>query len=343
MATTTKLNGLALSAASLLALSACATNPVTGQTDLAPTMSVTQEQSVGDNIHPVVLKEYGGAYANPRISAYVNDVGQRIAAHSDYAGKRFTFTVLNSPVSNAFAVPGGYIYVTRGLLSLANSEAELAGVLGHEIGHVTARHSARRQTGALLGDLVTIGAAVLGGREAAQAAQLLAGGTTANYSRSQELESDTLGVRYISRAGYDPYEQADFLSHLQNQKTLHAQISGRNNYDPDRVDFFASHPATPQRVVQAINQAKASGVPINAGERREEAYLQNIKGMLYGEAGRLRPQRLDVVRVRRGQSVAEFARRMPFEDFREERFRVLNGLQPGDHLQAGQYVKVVTE
>lgn len=130
-------------------LGGCSTNPATGSQSFTAFMSPDKEVEVGRDEHPKILKQYGGELEDPKLRAYVDGVGQRLAQQSELPELRFTFTVLNSDITNAFALPGGYVYVTRGLLSLASNEAELAGVLGHEIGHVTARHTAQRYSRAV--------------------------------------------------------------------------------------------------------------------------------------------------------------------------------------------------
>ena len=290
-----RLAGVTLkTAAILLALglsAGCAStvNPATGQRQYT-SLSQADEQRIGAQEHPKVLKQFGGVYDNPKIGGYVAQIGGRLAANSELPKQKWTFTVLDSPIVNAFALPGGYIYISRGLMSLANSEAELAGVLGHEIGHVTGRHTAQRVTRAQAvgvgGLLASIGAAALGvdPRLAGQLAQVAGQGYVASFSRSQELEADQLGVRYLARTGYDPFAQADFLANLQAQSTLQSRLSG-GGYDPNRVDFFATHPATAQRVREAAAAAQRAGININQGApRRRDAYLRLIDGMIYGDS-----------------------------------------------------------
>jgi len=264
--------------------------------DLAPETSAVRsasEQRQGDSNHPKLVQAYGGAYDNPAVTAYVDRIGRRIAAVSEQPGARWTFTVLDTPTVNAFAIPGGYVYVTRGLVALAGDEAELAGVIGHEIGHVTAGHSSLRQergTVAGLGLLAgAIGLAVLG-VDANVAGGLLdvgkaaAGGMLASYSRGDELDADNLGIRYLGRAGYDPYAQADFLEKLGASSDLQARIAG-GSYDPNRVDFFASHPATAPRTRQAIEVARTAGAVTSVGaDRNRDGYLAAIDGMVYGDS-----------------------------------------------------------
>jgi len=251
-----------------------------------------EEQRTGREAHPKILERFGGAYDNPRLTAYVNRIGRDIAAVSEQPNEPWTFTVLDTPTINAFALPGGYVYVTRGLVGLADSEAELAGVIGHEIGHVTAGHSALRQQrsqvaglGVLLGG---IGLAVAGvdpsvARGVLQAGQAAAGGIVASYSRGDELAADNLGVRYLARAGYDPYAQADFLDTMGDAAALEAELAGQA-YNREAVDFFASHPATGQRTRQAIQVAQEAGAVGTVGaDRRRDAFLDAIDGMTYGE------------------------------------------------------------
>ena len=282
-------------------LAACAPQQTTRQTpapEAAPpgpdtiTSRSRSEQKLGDENHQKILARYGGAYENQRLDAYLNALGEDLAAVSEQPGEKWTFTVLDNATVNAFALPGGYVYVTRGLVALANSEAELAGVIGHEIGHVTAGHSALRQnraqiaTGAVLGAQIL--AAVLGAdpetlRGLAQLGQTAAGGILASYSRDDELSADNLGIRYLARAGYDPYAQADFLESMGAAAQLSAKIAGEP-YDPNASDFFASHPATGPRTRRAIEVASQSGLNIPVGANRDrESYLDAVDGVIYGD------------------------------------------------------------
>lgn len=249
------------------------------------------DQRIGDENHPKIVAQFGGEIQDERLKRYVRDIGQRLAAQSEQPNAKWTFTVLDSPVVNAFALPGGYVYVTRGLMALANDEAELAGVIGHEIGHVTAAHGSRRQESAGIAQIGVLAATILGAAaglssQSVQAINQLgntvAAGTLASYSRGQEFESDKLGVRYLAKAGYDPQAAADFLASLQAESALQARLAG-GEYNPNRVDFFASHPATAERVREAIRAAglenAAKGAP-----RNRDRYLRMIDGMVYGDS-----------------------------------------------------------
>jgi predicted Zn-dependent protease len=281
---------IALYLAPALALPAACTqvvNPATGKTEFTA-MSPDQELEIGKEQHPQVLMQFGGAYEDPELQAYVTRVGERLAAVSELPELDFRFTVLNSDVINAFALPGGYVYLTRGLLALADNEAELAGVMAHEIGHVTARHSAQRYSRGVLAQgglaIGTILAAVLGGGAAADLVQQ-AGGVgaeayLAGYSRDQEFQADELGVHYLARAGYDPTAMSTFLDKLERNDQLMRRLAGRDGPDPGS-SWFATHPRTPDRVLRAAEQASAA----NAGEGRtgRDDYLARIDGMIYGE------------------------------------------------------------
>lgn len=280
----------ALALATIAALvSGCmqATSPATGRT-FSTSVTEAQETQIGAEEHPKILAEFGGAYDEiPALNRYVDSVGQFVAATSERPEVKYTFTLLNSADINAFALPGGYIYITRGLLALAVNEAEMAGVLGHEVGHVTARHTAERigqqqqaQVGATLGTLL---GAILGGEQGAQMMGALGNEVAANYlgkySQDQEFEADTLGVRYLRRATYDAQAMASFLAALDADTRLQARLAG-NAAAADQYSMKQSHPRTADRVQQAINAA--GPVEPNAMLARNE-YLKQIDGMMYGD------------------------------------------------------------
>ena len=479
--------GLALAAAAHLLLGGCSVNPATGDEQFTAFLSPEEERLVGAQEHPKLVKAFGDLYDDPALQRYVTSLGRLLQQTSEQPEPPFTFVVLDSPEVNAFALPGGYVHVTRGLMALANDEAELAGVIAHEIGHVTARHSAERYSHGLVAGL---GAAILGAvidnRSVSDFANLAAGAYVQGYSRSQELEADTLGVRYLSRAGFDATAMSSFLETMGAEATLANKMAGKRG-DGAQGGLFASHPRTADRVIEAAAAAQAKF----GGERDRDVYLRRIDGMIYGDspedgfvrgrafahpilriaftappgfrlrnapeavvgthplgatvrfdeaklanpsistwhylrgvwaskvaltrierthvdgmdavaastrvrtksgvrdvrlvairaaptrvyrfffvtppqrtrefsapfrqmiasfrrlgvaqAANLRPLRLRVVEVRPGDTVQSLAVRMPFNDFRTERFQVLNGLRPGERLRPGQLVKIVTE
>ncbi len=277
----------------LVALTALTSGVVLAQ-DLPA--GIEREVEQGRKAHPQIVAQYGGAYDDPKLQAYVERVGGRVKAVSELAELPFTFTVLDTPVVNAFAVPGGYVYVTRGILALLNDEAELAGVLGHEIGHVVERHGTERQgRGGLLGMgsvlLGTIAGAYLGGEMGARIGQQLgrvAGqGAVQSYSRGQEYESDKIGVRYLARAGYDPFAMGDALEALESNQELQEQLQGRAGGDNSLLGgFFSSHPNTPDRVARADERAQGrlDDGAVRGDARGRAEHLAAIEGMVYGES-----------------------------------------------------------
>ncbi|SFR81950.1 M48 family metalloprotease [Sphingomonas jatrophae] len=248
------------------------------------------DKAEGAKANPQLLAEYGGLYPGKQ-ATYVTGVGRRIAVQSGLSNSQsdFTIALLNSPVNNAFAIPGGYVYVTRQLMGLMNDEAELAGVLGHEVGHVAARHSAKRQAAAqrnsIFGALAQAAAgAFLGnsgfgeliGRGIGTGAQLL----TLRYSRSQETEADALGIRYLVGAGYDPSAMSSVLASLQAQTNLDARAAGKS---ANALPAWAStHPEPGARVAQALNVAAKTG-RAGQGNRSRDAFLAALDGAVYDD------------------------------------------------------------
>ncbi len=277
MAQTRKQTIKAMLVASLLGVAACSVNPATGDRQFTALLPAANEASVGAEEHAKVQQAYGKFMTGP-IADYVSRVGQKVAQNTERKDVTYKFYVIDSPMVNAFALPGGYIYVSRGLLTLANSEAELAAVLGHEIGHVTARHAAERMS---QGTIVGLGAAVIGaavGGSAGQVANLGSNLYISSYSRGQESQADDLGVRYLSRAGYDPRAMSSFLSSLDAQSKLEARENGQNGTG---FSYFSSHPLTAERVQQAA--ADARQYPASNVENRA-AYLTAINGLTYGDS-----------------------------------------------------------
>jgi predicted Zn-dependent protease len=255
-----------------------------------PAQSISAEdKKQGAEAHPQLLEEFGGAYTGSQVP-YVVSVGQNIAVQSGLGDAKsdFTVTLLNSPVNNAFAIPGGYVYLTRQLMALMNDEAEMAGVLGHEVGHVAARHSQKRQKAAtrnsILGVLGQIGAAVLLGDTAlgklgqqifGQGSQLL----TLKFSRSQEYEADDLGIKYLASAGYDPEALSTMLESLAAQGALDARAAGQ---DARNVPEWAStHPDPASRVTRARDNGRL--YKITAGKRNRDTFLRALDGVMYGD------------------------------------------------------------
>jgi predicted Zn-dependent protease len=284
-----------------LFLAACGTtsvvNPVTGRSERT-VMDEPTEIAEGAKAHQQILAETP-ALANPALQAYVNSVGQKLAAQSHRAQLKWTFTVLDSPEINAFALPGGYVYVTRGIMAFLNDEAELAGVLGHEIGHVTARHGAQRATSQRSAGVGVLAATVLGvvvesvtgvggvAQTAQQVGQGIAAGRLASYSREQESQADELGAEYLVRNRYDPRNMVEVIQVLKNQERFAAdQAKAEGKAAPQGASWLSSHPSNDKRLAD-IQQvaARYAANPANGYEDDGRSrYLKAIEGLPFGDS-----------------------------------------------------------
>lgn len=270
-------------------LGGCAVNPATGERVFTGGVTGAQEKAAGRKAHPQILGELGPRFEDEELQNYVNSVGQLLARTTERRDLEYTFTVVDSDTVNAFAVPGGYIYITRGLLALFSDEAELAGVLGHELGHITALHYARGQGQAVLAQIGVLAADILARQAGAGAAvrNVLSdlGGTAAfaylrSHSRENEYESDDLGIRYIARAGYDTRGVARMLGKIRAHARLTARLAGRPPDEIDRFDYTSTHPAPAARVRRALENAARN--PVRDPMVAREIYLRKIDGLFYG-------------------------------------------------------------
>ncbi len=244
-------------------------------------MSPEDEKRFGRDQHPKVVEQFGGEYGDPALARYIDSIGQFLAAASHAPRIGYTFTVLDTPIVNAFALPGGYVYVTRGLLALAGNEAEVAGVLAHEIAHITARHGSKRQSKSTLAGLgLTVLGAVTDNQALVDLGRVGAQAALSAYSRKEEHEADEIGVTYLGRAGFDPGAMSSFLGKLRRQSDFEASIHGRSTRPV--LDFFATHPRTRERVERAVAAARRKAVadPI----RGRDVYLSKIDGLVFGDA-----------------------------------------------------------
>ena len=288
---------IALCLSTTLLLPGCATvrNPVTGKMEHT-VMDESSEMAEGAKAHPQILAEFG-QYNDPELQAYVNEVGQRLAKASHRPELDWHFTVLDSPDVNAFALPGGYVYVTRGIMAYMHSEADLAGVLGHEIGHVTARHGSQRATREQTAGIGVMAATILGvllesqglrgaANAASQASQGVAAGYVAKYSRSQESQADKLGAEYLTRLNYDPHNMVDVIKVLEGQERFAADQARAQGRTPREggSGWLASHPSNEQRlreITEIANQYKAQASYVDEGRDR---YLNAMDGVAFGES-----------------------------------------------------------
>ncbi|MFC4623716.1 cell division protease CdlP [Daeguia caeni] len=235
---------------------------------------------LGAQQHPRILATYGGEYKDPKLERMVAKIVGKLTTVSDKPDQTYRITILDSPNINAFALPGGYLYVTRGLLALANDSAEVAAVIAHEMGHVVANHGILRQAKevetAIAGRVAT---EVLHNEAASREAAIRGKLRLAQFSRNQELQADAIGIRMIGEAGYDPFASARFLQSMDAYSAFRS-VSGATDAS---LDFLASHPATPQRIELAMRHARLIGAP-GVGTTDRNSFLDGIDGLLYGDS-----------------------------------------------------------
>ena len=275
----------AKSAAALLALvmlAGCAAGDLSSRAVIAPEPPKQRAEVPPAALreHQRILAVYGGAYEDTALEASLNQTIERLVAASERPDLHYKVTILNSPAVNAFALPTGQLYATRGLLALANDNAELASVLSHEMAHVIARHAAIREDQARQATLVSrVASEVLSDPQMGALALAKSKIALASFSRAQEFEADGIGVGISSRAGFDPYGATRFLTSLERNAELRAS-SART--EPHLLDFLSSHPATPERVRNAQLNARQFVAP-GPGTRDKEVYLASLDGLVYGE------------------------------------------------------------
>ena len=274
----------------LLALVAgCATNPVTGEQDFV-LLSEDQEIRIGRQEHPKILERFG-RYPDEALQEYVQSLGEELAAESHRTDLIYRFTVLDSPDVNAFALPGGYIYITRGLMAYLDTEAELAAVLGHELGHVTARHSVRQVSAAQAMDLGFTLGSIFAPELRQQGVQdlfnVLGTALVRGYGREHELEADRLGAGYLARTGRDPRAMLEVLRVLKAQEQFAKQQAEEEGREPSSYHgLFATHPDNDRRLQEVI-QAAGGLRPGGGGQPpRREAYLRRLEGLTFGPSAR---------------------------------------------------------
>jgi len=256
-------------------VAACAVNPATGRRELS-LVSESQEISMGRDADPDIVAEMG-LYPDSSVQRYVRELGLSLAARSERPDLPWTFRVLDDPTVNAFALPGGFVYVTRGILTHLNSEAQLAGVLGHEIGHVTARHSASRMSRAQLAQ-IGLGVGMIfseGVRRFGDVAQQAMGLLFLRFGRDDELEADELGLRYMTRLGYDPDEMAGVMRMLDQN----SQLAGGSGRIPE---WLSTHPDPGNRVERIRGQIAANPAWAQGGTVERSALMARLEGMMFG-------------------------------------------------------------
>jgi predicted Zn-dependent protease len=265
-----------------LLLNACATAPDRAQLSPAlPNVTISPEQpTAAQGEKDRILASYSGHYENPALQAAAEKIVARLVAASERPDLKYQITLLNSPAINAFSLPDGQLYVTRGLIALTNNEDELASVLAHEMGHVIARHAAIREEQARQTAIInSVVNDVLSDPDAGALALAKSKLTLANFSRAQEYEADELGIRIAAHAGYSPFGASHFLVTMQRDADLKTPAS---DFNKSMSDFLSNHPATPERIKNALETARQlSGS--DTGKHDRTAYLNDLDGVLYGD------------------------------------------------------------
>ena len=265
----------------ILSLSGCAVNPVTGKQDFV-VLSEEQEIQMGREYNAQILRQYQ-IYEDEKIQNYVQSIGESLAKKSHRPNLIYRFTVLDSPEINAFALPGGYIYINRGLMAYMSSEEELAAVLGHEIGHVTARHSVRQYSQAQLMGVLSAAIEINSGRTAGDLANLASGALLSGYGREMELEADDLGAQYIYQDGYSPQGMYDVLAVLKDQEIYSKKVAKQRGIEPRNYHgVFASHPSNDKRLQEILDNVSQNFV--KGTNKSKSNYLAMIDGMVFGDS-----------------------------------------------------------
>jgi predicted Zn-dependent protease len=307
-----------------------------------PFIDKEMDLSMGRGADKDVIRQYG-IYPNKPLQLYVNRIGQKlISTLSDPEFDHYFFKVVDSSEINAFALPGGYIYVTRGILGMLNSEAELAGVLGHEIGHVVRRHGAKQVIRQIGAQILSIGAAIADPKHAGQwlmVSSSLSSSINNGFGREAELESDAHGILNLQEAGYNPGAVVDFLSSLREKEIW----SGQSYHS-----FYATHPDTKSRMIKAKMISESI---IQRSEKKyvdnREVYLRNIQGMSYGgrrfsrDPKNYEKEYVDIYEVKKGDTFQSIAIAL-FDDVKKDReLAVLNGKKIVEPLKEGEILKIV--
>ena len=259
----------------------CSVNPVTGERDFV-LMSEDAELEMGRKYYSQILQSQT-LYQDPKIQSYVQSIGDSLAELSHRSDLIYRFTVLDSPDVNAFALPGGYIFINRGLMVYLSSEEELAAVLGHEIGHVTARHSVRQISQAQVLSIISYAVAREAGSAAGDLTNIASGALVAGYGRDMELQADSLGAEYMAKQGYSASGMIDTISVLKEHELYSTEVSKRRGSNQQTYHgIFASHPSNDSRLKEVIK--KADSLRKDSLESNSLNYLKRIEGMTYGDS-----------------------------------------------------------
>lgn len=331
----------------LLCLAGCMVHPVTLKSEFN-VVSEERELNIGRQAHPQIIKQFG-YYQNEKLQRYVNEVGQRLVAVSRRRDLTYHFTVLDTPIENAFAVPGGYIYITRGLLAFLNSEAELAGVLGHEIGHIVGRDSANQMSQAMLAQIAALAgaAATPASGDAAAATGMLLNSIMLGYGREKEYLADVQGIEYMYKAGYDPRQMASFQKNLAQITEGPVGYQVYNSTHPNMLDrmeratakakvMMAMNDAMAQINTETTNQAMAAQ---NNMQVLSDKYKEYLDGLAYGPKENLR--HIKIYTVQEGDTLPLIAKKTMGSEHYAKELAELNGIPLSMQLVPGTKLKTI--
>ncbi len=306
-----------------------------------PFVTLETEIAMGKEADTSIIEQFG-LYQEKSLQLYVNKIGQKLIAQlSDKVFPRYYFRVMDSPEINAFALPGGYVYVTRGLLALVNSEAELAGVIGHEIGHIIFHHGAKQMVRNIGAQIFAIGGAIASPENAGGwlvVSTALFQQINMGYGREAEIESDEHGILSGSEAGYNSYGMAKFLKSLRRKEIM----SGQSYHS-----FQASHPETKDRIVKAgllAERMKRDSTEANFFQSR---YLNKIRGLVYEgkkypkDTKRHEPKYVDVYEVKKGDTFQSIAEKELGDKRQDLGLTVLNGRRESGQPKPGELIKII--
>jgi len=337
-----------------LFLPACTVNPVTLKREFN-IVSEEREIRLGRNASYPVAQQFGGLYDDVDLQRYINEVGQQLVTVCDRNYIQYYFQVIDSSILNAFALPGGYIFITRGLLAELENEAQLAGVLGHEIGHICARHSAVQLSEAMGYQVVTLAAMAAGPNagEVVQVAAALSQTMQLGYSREREFQADTMGLTYMYRAKYDPMEMSNFLYQLSKKSqgptgysvysATHPDIFDRISVIRSKAKLMVALDITRDKLKQKNGTGEAGvtreEVITHRGKVLEDEYKSRLEGLLYGP--RENPHRLHIYTVNEGETLVSIADEILGDRHRAEEIADLNELEMDSPLRPGQKLKII--
>jgi len=306
-----------------------------------PFVTLETEIAMGKEADASIIKQFG-LYQDKALQLYVNDIGQKLVSQlSDKVFPKYYFRVMDTPEINAFALPGGYVYVTRGLLALVNSEAELAGVIGHEIGHIIFHHGAKLMVRSIGAQILALGGAIASPENAGgwlTVSTALFQQINLGYGREAEIESDEHGILSGSESGYNAYGMANFLKSLRRKEIM----SGQSYHA-----FQASHPETKDRIIKAgllAGRMKADSTEENFFRSR---YLNKIRGLVYegkkhpGDTKRYDPQFIDIYEVKKGDTFQSIAKKELGDKRKDLGLTVLNGRKESSQPNPGELIKII--